>query len=198
LLILAQGAYDLKTGKLPIVNAADKDKLIKFVALQLRAQKTEQKSGPVPQDVLMRMLPNDISTALGPETLGQKIALAFHKLDDPQAALTAYLVELLSWPYYGFSFFRVQQKRDPTNAWIGINKERVIILHPNMTQENASWKHEEVSSWSFKDDSFSFAVGDLMKPVRKLFFCSKAHEIQEVVEILQKATNSFTKSQSGR
>jgi hypothetical protein len=71
--------------------------------------------------------------ALSLDGWGAKIAGAYahHKIDElsPSAAQEQFLTKLYSWKYYSYSLIHVQQKRDPTDVWLAINKDRVALLN---------------------------------------------------------------------
>eukprot|EP01132_Coremiostelium_polycephalum_P001329 gene1329-1675_t len=189
-LMFYQYVHDVLAGKIPGLN---KELALSLAALQLQAQEGDYNpdSPIITEDTVSLCIP---ATLIGRMELAEWVVCINQshsqlasKSITPEKALTMYLEQSSSFPFSGTTWFQISQKRVQGSpiVWIGINQNFIVMFDEMMENELDRWDLEEVSGFTYRDDSFSFLVGNLINPTRKLFYTTQGDEINEIYEVFK-------------
>lgn len=83
-----------------------------------------------------------------------------------------YLDYVQEWPFYGATFFRVEQRQFkdyPSPLTLGITCEGVILMHPEKKTILENYPYTDIVTWGHSDEKFILVVGNIIQQ-RKLIF----------------------------
>ncbi|KAF2078061.1 hypothetical protein CYY_000612 [Polysphondylium violaceum] len=193
-LLFYQYVHDVLAGKIPHL---DREKALKLAALQLQAQEGnyDPQSPIISENTVSLCIPSslidmekEMKLSEWVEQINQAHAELATQTMSPEKALTNYLELCTSFPFAGTTWFAISQKRiqdSSSSVWIGVNQHVIVMFDEKMQKELERWDLDEVSGFTYRDDSFSFLVGGLMNPTRKLFYTSQGDEINEIFDIFK-------------
>jgi len=90
-----------------------------------------------------------------------------------------YLDYVQEWPFYGATFFTVEQRQFkdyPSPLTLGITCEGVILMHPQKKTLLENYPYTDIVTWGHSDERFIVVVGNIVQQ-RKLIFKTKAGKI---------------------
>eukprot|EP01133_Synstelium_polycarpum_P010708 gene10708-12454_t len=162
-LMFYQCVHDVLVGKIPRMT---NDLALTLAALQLQAQEGDYNpDSPIITEAHLELAAKSMT---------------------PEKALSKYLEQSGSFEFSGTTWFSIYTKRNqkPT-VWIGINQTSLVMFDEKMEVEIDKWEIEEVSGFTYREDSFSFLIGNLVNPTRKLFYTDQGDEINEIFEVFK-------------
>lgn len=86
-----------------------------------------------------------------------------------------YLDYVQEWPFYGATFFTVEQRQFkdyPSPILLGITCEGVILMHPQKKTLLENYPYTDIVTWGHSDERFIVVVGNIVQQ-RKLIFKTK-------------------------
>jgi MyTH4 domain/FERM central domain/PTB domain (IRS-1 type)/RA like domain/WW domain len=112
-------------------------------------------------------------------------------------AMLNYLDYVQDWPYYGASFFMVEQRqfRDyPDWLELGVSCEGIILMHPQKRSLLENYKYSDIVTWGSSEERFIIVVGNIVQQ-RKLIF--KTHAGKQVNSLIHEYVKTKVKQRAG-
>lgn len=90
-----------------------------------------------------------------------------------------YLDYVQEWPFYGATFFSVEQRQFkdyPSPITLGITCEGVILMHPQKKTLLENYPYTDIVTWGHSDERFIVVVGNIVQQ-RKLIFKTRQGKV---------------------